>query len=339
MKQLSAEAQAALRQRVVDAVNGGMNQTRAAHVFKVGVRSVNRWMGQVKSGGEKAIAPRQRGRRAGEAGKLTGRQAERIRRLIVDKMPDQVKLPFYLWTREAVKRLIEHECGVKLCLASVGGYLTRWGMSPQKPVRRAYERDEGRIGRWLKEDYPRIAKAAKREGARIYWGDESGIRSDDVRGRSYARRGCTPVVDATGKRFGCNMISALSNRGAMAFQVFSGKFVSAVFIAFLERLLKHAGKRKVYLIVDGHPVHKAKVVKQWLKERAQRIEMFLLPGYAPELNPDELLNHDVKQAVGKVRPRNRDELKSAMRSWLHRRQNQPQVIRNFFQGEHVRYAA
>lgn len=164
-------------------------------------------------------------------------------------------------------------------------------------------------------------------------------RSDDVRGRSYALRGRTPQVRSTGQRFGCNMISALTNRGALAFRVFTGRFVTAVFIDFLERLLKQAGRGKVFLIVDGHPVHKAKAVRAWLDEHAERIRMFLLPGYAPELNPDELLNHDVKQAVGKTRPRDRDALKSALRSWLHRRQKQPHVIRNFFHAEHVRYAA
>ena len=138
------------------------------------------------------------------------------------------------------------------------------------------------------------------------------------------------------------MISALTNHGALAFQVFSGRFVTTVFIEFLERLLKHAGQRKVVLIVDGHPVHKvhkvhkANAVQAWLEEHASRIRMFLLPGYAPELNPDELLNHDVKQAVGKARPRDRDSLKCAVRSWLHRRQKQPAVIRNFFEAKHVR---
>jgi transposase len=135
------------------------------------------------------------------------------------------------------------------------------------------------------------------------------------------------------------MISALSNRGALAFQVFTGRFVAATFIGFLERLLKHAQGRKVVLIVDGHPVHKARLVKQWLHEHRDRITMHLLPGYAPELNPDELLNHDVKLGLSNVRPRSPDELKSAVRAHLHRRQKQPNVVRAFFNAEHVRYAA
>jgi transposase len=285
------------------------------------------------------LTPARRGRRTGEAGKLSAKQAEYIRKLVEGKMPDQLKLAFYLWTREAVRQLIVRECAVKLSLSSVGNYLKSWGMSAQKPVRRAYERDEAQIATWLESEYPKIAQAAKAERATIYWGDESGLRSDDVRGRSFAPRGRTPVAHATGKRFGCNMISALSNRGALAFQVFAGRFVGATFIEFLQRLLKHAGARKVFLIVDGHPVHRAKAVKRWVKENESRIRLFFLPGYAPELNPDELLNHDVKQAVGKTRPRDREAMKAAVRAWLHRRQRQPQVIRNFFQAEHVRYAA
>jgi transposase len=339
MKRMDANSQAQLRLRVVGAVLAGMSQSKASEVFGVGLRSVNRWMARASTGGLEAVARKPRGRRTGEAGKLTASQAARVKKLIVGRMPEQLKLPFYLWTREAVRWLIKREYGVKLSLSSIGNYLKGWGMRPQKPVRRAYERDDSQIARWLEEQYPRIAREARRDRAVIYWGDESGFRSDDVRGRSYGLRGRTPEVRATGARFSCNMISALTNRGALAFRVFSGRFVTVVFIDFLERLLKHAGRRNVVLIVDGHPVHKAKVVRAWLKEHAHRIRMFLLPGYAPELNPDELLNHDVKQAVGKTRPRDRDDLKSAVRSWLHRRQKQPEVVRNFFAAEHVRYAA
>ena len=339
MKTLDAATQAELRQRVMAAIAHGMGQSEAARTFGVGARSVRRWVAQIKVGGSEAIAPKRRGRKIGEAGALTARQAERIKRLVIGRLPDQLKLPFYLWTREAVRRLIVREYGVRLGLSAVGNYLKAWGLSPQRPVRRAYERDPQAIAHWLKREYPKIRRAAKREQAVIYWGDESGLRSQDVRGRSYAVRGHTPVVAATGQRFGCNLISALSNRGALAFGVFTGRFVSAVFLDFLERLLRHAGARKVYLIVDGHPVHKSRAVARWVEAHRERLRLIFLPGYAPELNPDELLNHDVKQAIGRTRPRTRAELMSATRAWLHRRQKQPEVIRNFFREEHVRYAA
>jgi transposase len=339
MRDIPAVAQDELRERVINAIGEGMTQAQASRAFGIADRSIRRWMACLKRTGANCYVPTLRGRRAGQGGKLTERQARRIKALVVGKMPDQLKLPYYLWTREAVGRLVRREYAITLSPATVGNYLKSWGLTPQKPVRRAYERDDAQIAQWLDEQYPRIHKQAKRDKALIYWGDESGLRSDDVRGRSFAPKGKTPEIRTTGKRFGVNMISALSNQGGLAFQVFAGRFVTQGVIGFLERLLKHARGRKIVLIVDGHPVHKARAVRLWLDEHAASIEMHLLPGYAPELNPDELLNHDVKQGMSKSRPRDQADMKVALRSWLHRRQKQPTVIRNFFDAEHVRYAA
>ena len=254
-------------------------------------------------------------------------------------MPDQLKLPFYLWTREAVARLIERKYGITVSQTTVGRYLKAWGMSAQKPVRRAYERNDVAIARWLDEDYPAIVKVAKREKATIYWGDEMGLRSDHVSGTCFAPMGQTPVVRATGQRFGCNMISAITNRGALAFMVFEGKFQNSVFIEFMKRMLKQV-KGKIFLIVDGHPVHRSAAAKKFVAENANRLRLIRLPGYCPELNPDELLNQDVKtNALGKSRPTNKAEMVASLRSHLHRRQKQPHVIQNLFQEKHVRYAA
>ena len=221
----------------------------------------------------------------------------------------------------------------------MGRYLRAWGLSPQKPVRRAYERNDAAIARWLKQDYLAIARQAKREHAVIYWGDEMGLRSDHVTGTSYAPVGRTPVVLATGKRFGCNMISAITNKGALAFMVFEGKFKAPVFVAFLQRLLKQI-TGKIYLIVDGHPVHKSGKATRFAATHSSRLRLIRMPGYCPELNPDELLNQDVKtNGLGKSRPTNRTELIAIVRSHLYRRQKQPQVITNLFREKHVRYAA
>ena len=339
MREIPAAAQDEIRKRVIVALNNGLSQAEASRIFGIPDRSIRRWVAQMRREGVASIEPKRRGRVAGEVSELKPRQAERIRALVIGKMPDQLKLPFYLWTREAVGQLIEREYGIKLSCASVGNWLERWDLSPQKPVRRAYERDDARIAAWLEDEYPAIKRRAQAQRARIYWADECGMRSDDVRGRSFAPRGRTPEVASTGQRFGCSMISALNNRGALAFKVFSGRFNTPVFIDFLQRLLKHGAGRKIVLIVDGHPVHKAKAVKRWLDANAERIEMHFLPGYAPELNPDELLNHDVKLALGKRRPRNRGELKAAVRSHLHRRQKQPHIVQRFFRAPHVKYAA
>jgi len=250
-----------------------------------------------------------------------------------------LKLPFYLWTREAVARLIEREYRIRVSQTTVGRYLKAWGMSAQKPVRRAYERNDAAIARWLDEEYPAIVKEAKREKATIYWGDEMGLRSDHVSGTCFAPLGQTPVVRATGQRFGCNMISAITNRGALAFMVFEGKFQNPAFIAFLKRLLKQR-TGKVYLIVDGHPVHRSASAKEFVADHAKRLRLIRLPGYCPELNPDELLNQDVKtNALGKSRPTNKAQMLASLRRHLHRRQKQPHVIKSLFQEKHVRYAA
>lgn len=337
-RKLDAATQAHLRRSVVQAVRGGMSQTEASQIFGVSLRAANKWMALEKAGGLRALKPKRRGRRAGE-GRLDPMQSMRIRQMIIDALPDQLKLPFYLWTRAAVASLIEREYGITVSLTTVGRYLKAWGMSPQKPVRRAYERNDAAIARWLSEEYPAIAREAKQERAVIYWGDEMGLRSDHVAGKSYAPMGQTPVVRATGQRFGCNMISAITNRGRMAFMVFHGKFDARLFVGFMQRLLKQAAG-KVYLIVDGHPVHRSRHAKDFVQNNAAKIRLIRLPGYCPELNPDELLNQDVKtNALGKSRPTTRSEMMAGVRRHLHRRQRQPQIIRNLFNEKHVQYAA
>ena len=338
-RKLEPATQAHLRRLVVKAVRAGMKQTAAAQTYGVSLRAVNKWVALVKVGGVRALKPGRRGRRAGQGGRLTVVQAARIHRLIIDKRPDELKVPFCLWTRAAVVQLIRRECGIEVSLTTMGRYLKRWGMSPQRPVRRAYERDDQAIARWLTEHYPAIARQAKRAKAAIYWGDEMGLRSDHVTGTSYAPLGDTPVIRATGQRFGCNMISAITNQGAVAFMVFQGKFNAPVFVQFMKRLLKQAQGR-VCLIVDGHPVHRSRHAKRFVAEHNKRLRLIVLPGYCPELNPDELLNQDVKtNALGKSRPRNKQQMIATVRSHLHRRQKQPQAIRNFFLEKHVRYAA
>lgn len=337
-RRLDSATQAHLRRLVVLAVRGGMKQTEAACRYQVSLRAVNKWVALDKAGGLRALKSGRRGRPRG-GGRLNAKQAGRIRSLVVGKMPDQLKLPFYLWTRAAVAQLIKREFGVELSLTSVGRYLKSWGLSVQKPVRRAYERNDEAITRWLEDEYPALACQAKREKAAIYWGDEMGLRSDHVTGTSYAPVGETPVVRATGQRFGCNMISAITNKGALSFMVFTGKFKAGVFVDFMRRLLKQA-PGKLYLIVDGHPVHKSRVAKAFVVRNADRLRLILLPGYCPELNPDELLNQDVKtNALGKSRPQDKSEMVTTVRSHLYRRQKQPHVVRNLFREKHVRYAA
>jgi transposase len=268
-------------------------------------------------------------------------------RLITDRCPDQLKLPFFLWTREAVRDLIEQRFGIRLSVWTVGRYLQRWGFTPQKPLRRAYERDAQAVQNWLTKEYPDIKKQAKREGATVFWGDEMGMRSDHLgtsrfrqAGTSYGRKGETPVISGTGQRFRCSMISAITNRGKLAFMVFGQKFKASVFIGFMKRLVRHNRGRKVFFIVDEHPVNVSSKVKKWVEGRKDQIRLFFLPGYSPDLNPDELLNQDVKtNAVGRRRPHNRVEMLRNVRSYLWSTQRRPQKVRAYFQHPKVKYAA
>lgn len=179
-------------------------------------------MKQYYQGGQNALKAKRKGRPPGSGKQLKGWQASLVVRTIQDRTPDQTKLPFMLWTREAVQQFIQERFGVQVSVRTVGRWLERWGFTPQKPVRRAWEQDREEVQAWLQEEYPRLRKEAKKEGAEIHWGDEMGLRSDHQAGRSYSPRGQTPVIPGTGQRFGCQMISSITNRGQLRFMVFSG---------------------------------------------------------------------------------------------------------------------
>jgi len=337
-RKLAPEAQEDLRRRVVAAVRRGMAKAEAARVFGVSRQSIHNWMGAVEGGGVAALRARKRGPKKG-SGMLKPHQAASMVRMITASCPDQLRLPFALWTREAVCDLARRRFGAEMSVWTAGRYLARWDLTPQKPLRRAYERDPEAVKAWLSEAYPGIAGRAKAERGEIHWGDQMGLRSDHQTGTSYSKRGVTPVIPGTGQRFRCNMMPTITNRGSLAFMVFTESFTAPVMIRFLERLVRHAG-RKVFLIVDGHPVHKSVRVRRWLESRAASIEMFLLPAYSPDLNPDEYLNQDVKSnALGRRRPRNRGELIAGVRSYLRGTQRRPEIVRRYFHADPVRYAA
>jgi transposase len=337
-RQLSPDAQEDLRRRCVEAVLEGMTQTAAAALFQVARGTVNRWVALVRAAGEDALTGKPRG--GDRRSKLTATQAASIVNTIRDHNPDQLKLPFYLWTREAVQRLIGERLSVEMDLTTVGRYLEKWGFTAKKPMVRACQRNEERVRRWLEEEYPDIVARARREGARIWWGDETGLKSRHHTGTSFSPRGQTPVVRATGKVFGCNIVSAITNQGHLAFMVYESSFNAATFHEFLTRLLLESPDQKVFLILDNLRVHRAKVLQPWLAQNKDRIELFFLPPYSPDLNPDELLNHDLKaNAVGRKRARTKDELIDNATSHLESRKATPAVISNLFREKHVRYAA
>jgi transposase len=339
-RSLPPAAQAALRSRAVRAVLDGMTQAQAARVFGVHHNAVNRWIKRYREGGWAGLDERRRGRRPGEQAALSEPQQLEVITLVRDATPDQLGLAGFLWTREAVAELIARRYGLGLARTTVGAYLRGWGFSPQKPQRRALEQNPAAVARWLAAEFPAIRAQARREGGVVLWLDEMGVRSDAAAGRSWAPVGQTPVIKGTGKRFRVNMISAISNAGMLRFRLFVGSFTGAVFIDFLGRLVRDGGGRKIHLIVDGHPVHRAKAVSAWVGRHGDRIELHFLPGYSPELNPVELLNHDVKaNAAGRRRPRSAGELRDELHGYLRRRQRQPEVLVCFFDHPTTRYAA
>ena len=336
-RSLPSIAQEDLRRKVLRAILDGKKQVEVATVFGVTRQSISKWVKKYQEGGKRALRAKPRGRPSG--GSLLPWQAAQIAKTVVDRYPDQLKLPFYLWTREAVAGLIEQKFGIRLSVWTVGRYLARWGFTPQKPLRKAFEQDPEQVRQWLEEKYPEIRRLAKQKKAEIYWGDEMGLRSDHVCGRSYGRCGKTPVILGTGQRFGCNMISALTNRGRLYFMIIKHRFRAEVFVEFLRRLVRQI-PRYIFLIIDQHPVHVATKVKKWVKKNEDRIQVFYLPSYSPDLNPDEKLNQDVKSnAVGRRRPHTQQEMVRNVRSYLYSRQRSPKIVKKYFEAESVRYAA
>jgi len=339
-RKLSQDAQEALRKRAIRLVNVNHKPVReVADILGVARWTVYKWLTAVSLHGEQAIVKKRRGPKKGDRAALSTAQCKIIQRFITDRCPDQLKMPFVLWTREAVQHLIHHCFGVKLHIATVGKYLKRWGYTAQRPLRRSYAQNPEKITRWLKEEYPVIASRAKAENAEIHWGDESGIRSDCQVSTSYAPKGKTPVLKQPGRRFAVNMISTITNRGALRFMVYDGSFNISVFLKFLRRLIQKQD-RKIFLILDNLKVHHGKKVQAWIAKHKDKIELFFLPPYAPEYNPDEYLNNAVKgRTHRKKMSKNQEELARHIRSVLAKLQKEPKTIRNLFQAPAVLYAA
>jgi transposase len=291
-------------------------------------------------GGMQGLASGKRGRPVCFGRSLTAEQEGHVRRLIQEKRPEQLKMDFALWTRAAVMLLIERECGVKMGVRGVGKYLKRWGFTPQKPIRRAYEQNPVAIQAWLNETYPVIAERAKDEGAEIHWGDETALVNTDVRGRGFAPKGQTPVARVVGgTRRKLSMISTVTNQGKTCWEIIDGNFNHERLIEFLKALIKQAG-RKVFLVLDNLGVHHCKPVKQWLAEHDEKIEVFYLPSYSPELNPDERLNASLKHAIAtKVPMRTKAKLQSAAAQHMNQLTSTPERVKAFFRDPRVEYAA
>ena len=290
--------------------------------------------------GLKALAPKPTGRAMGVKRRLSAEQELHIQRQICKHRPEQLQLSFALWTRVAVALLVEQEFGILLPVRTMGEYLKRWGFTPQRPITRAYEQRPEAVKAWLDEQYPQIAQRAKDEDAEIHWGDETAVVNTDVRGRGYQPKAQTPVAYAVGgTRHKLSMISTVTNQGKARWMIIDEAFNSDKLIEFLQALIKDLPK-KVFLILDNLRVHHSKPVKAWLAEHQAQIEVFYLPSYSPELNPDERLNADLKYALGsRVQFRTKDKLKAATKAHMDMLDKNPERVRSYFQDPRVRYAA
>lgn len=338
-RKLKTEAQHELRTRAVTMLRAGKTYREVGALLEVSTTALQNWMGLFREGGMAALFPKRRGRICGTARRLTARQEQVIRRLIADKDPEQLKLPFVLWTRPAVGELVWKRYSIRLPVRTLGEYLKRWGYTPQRPKKRAYEQQSEEVRCWLDVEYPAIERRAQLEKATIFWGDETGVSNQDQRGRGYAPRGQTPVVRGMAQKIRVNMISAVGNRGDLRFMSYKGSMKVTTFIRFLGRLIRST-EQKVFFIVDNLRTHRSAAVRKWVAERSDRIELFHLPSYSPELNPDEYLNQAVKAQL-KNRPRGSDrrELHSALKRQMIRNQRNPELVSRLFEHPHVRYAA
>ncbi len=323
-----------MRLRAADAVAAGQHPEDVAAALGMHRKTVYGWLAKVREGGKEALKAKPV---PGRPPKLSAEQMRRVHALVTGADPRQLQFDFALWTRDLVRQLIRREFGVALSAVSVGRLLRTLGLSPQRPLWRAWQADPQAVDRWKSEQFPAIRAAAKAEGARIYFADEAGIRSDYHAGTTWAPVGRTPVVKATGARHSLNMISAVTAQGLLRFSTYIGSFTAPLFIEFCKKLLADTDG-PVYLIVDGHPTHKAKVVKQFVAATEGRLKLFVLPAYSPQLNPDEWVWKNVKHdRVGRTTPRTAEEFKANVISALRRLQKLPHLVRAFFADPDLAY--
>ena len=331
---LSHDVSETIRRLAVRRVHDGEAPSAVMRSYGLCRTTIYRWLRAAAAGGDAALAAR---KHPGPPTKLSPKQKAQVFRWINGKDPRQYGFDFGLWTRTIVAALIAERFGITLGVTAIGRLLAELHITPQKPLRRAYERDPAAIRHWTTTTYPALRARAQRRGAKIFFLDEAGIRSDPVLGRTWAPRGRTPTVATTGRRQAINAISAVNARGEFWYEVFAGRFNAAAFIVFLRHFLR-ARRAPVFLVVDGHPSHRAKVVAAFVQHLRGRLELHFLPGYAPELNPDEFVwNHVKRQGVSKTPLRADESLRARVEHDLAAIQARPPLVRSFFRAPSVAY--
>ena len=325
-----------IRRMAVERVWEGEDPSEVIASYGFSRTTIYKWLRAAKGRGRGLDALRSR-KGTGRPPKLTKLQQRQIFRWVNGKDPRQHGFDFGLWTRQVVSELIADRFGIQLSLASVGKVLAKVGLTPQKPLARAYERDPEAIEAWRRETYPGIAAAAKRKGAEIYFWDESGFRADAVQGMTWGVKGQTPVVEVPGKRQSISAASAVNSKGGFWFATYQGGMSAELFVAML-KLIMRGRRRPLYLILDSLPAHKAKVVHDYVETTDGKLKLFYLPGYAPELNPDELVWSYVKRTGTGKRPlASNESLQDRIEADLTILQNNPGLVRSFFKAADVAY--
>ena len=338
-RKLSATALEERRKTIVRMWRAGKSVAEIREATSASYDTVYRIWNKWKEAGDKSFRVKPRGNKPGQGRHLSPEQEAKLQKSIVDKCPDQRKLDFALWTREAVLQLIKQEYGMQMPIRTVGEYLKRWGFTPQRPTKFAYERDSRKVEQWLEDTYPEISNRAKTERADIYWGDETRLRASDVRGRGFAPKGQTPIIQATAAYQNLSMVSAITNKGKVHWMIVDGAVNSERFIEFLQRLVRQA-RRKVFLVLDNLKVHHSKPVKEWVEKHKNKIELLYFPSYSPDLNPDEHLNADLKYGVGSKAPgRTKAHLRKAAEDHMNIIKSSPQRVVKYFEDPAISYAA
>ena len=328
-----------LRLQIVRLHEIGHRGKEIAQITGLTEKCVSKTLKKYREKGLEGLIPQKKGRRFGMQRVLNQEQEEEIRKILKEKTPDQVNLPFPLWSRDNIAMLIEDKFGVKMPLRTITDYLKRWGFSYQCPLKRSYAQQPEAVKKWLDEEYPELEKQAKEENAEMFWCDETGIQNSCNGYRGFSPIGKTPVLGVEPKKLKINMVSGINNIGKVRFMMYEGTMTSEIFIDFLGRLLPEDG-RKVYIIVYNMRVHHSKKVEEWLKKHESQMRIVYLPPYSPELNPDEYLNNHLKKEMRKRgHARSQEELESRVRRFMRKLGHRAKVVKNYFEHPAIAYAA
>jgi len=338
-RELSDEVLEALRLRALRGCELGLAEVEVAEILGVARETVCRWWSAYADRGVSVLPQRRSGRPLGSGRLLSDAQANHLQCLLRTHQPEELGIAAPLWTRRAVRDLIRQECDLELAERTVGRYLKRWGFTAKRPRRHARDQDPDEVRQWLEETYPAITDRAEQEGAEIHWGDEVGVAADHQPARGYAPRGEPATQEVPDPHIRANQISTITNRGEVRFMTYTQTMTAALFLVFLERLLRST-TGKVFLIVDRLRAHMTPAVQAWVAAHQDRIEVFYLPRYAPELNPDEYLNNDLKGQVNATGlPIDKAEVRSHIQEFMRRLLHLPEHVMNYFQHPSVQYAA